>query len=552
MRTKTTHIILAGALALVSLAAAQPDTLRKLADLRGIRVGAAVTFPSGNNAANRPEYERVLKANFNTVVCENAMKFQNLSNARGVYNFAPADVIADFADSNGMQMRGHTFVWHSQTANWFNNLSGTAASRDTTIKIMRSHIDTLGNRYKGRIKEWDVVNEAIAQNGGTSPNYRTEAASRWYNRFGGIDYIDSAFKWAQAVDTGALLFYNDFGAEGMNNKSQNVYDLVSSVKQRGAPIHGVGLQAHFSLTDHDTAAIGQNMRRLAALGFVISFTEIDIQTSNTTTNLESQKQKYKELMALCLSIPACQSYMAWGLNDAQSWRGANAVALLFTGTSAMTPKPAYWGVVEALAAGSTATSTPSMPWNVVATSGTSTSKVVTWKAPVTNGRSAITGYKVTAVSDTTKSCTTTGALTCTVSGLVADSNYRFVVRATNAVGVSGFSPPSPGVGGGSVALPPNRFEKATGLFTGSYNFRLPESVVRSTDVMTMSLSDISGRIVWTKTVYPARTSVREISWDGLTASGARAAAGTYIVRVRTQSEGTTQEFVRKGVQTPRI
>ena len=74
-------------------------------------------------------------------------------------------------------------------------------SRDTTHKIMRQHIDTLGSRYKGKIHEWDVLNEAIAQNGGTSPNYRTGGTSRWYDRVGGIDYADSAFKWAQQVDT---------------------------------------------------------------------------------------------------------------------------------------------------------------------------------------------------------------------------------------------------------------------------------------------------------------------------------------------------------------
>jgi endo-1,4-beta-xylanase len=517
---------------------AQPDTLRKMADLRGIRVGAAVTFPN----SNRTEYERVLKTSYNAAVCENAMKFQNLSSARGTYNFGPADAIADFADSNGMQMRGHTFVWHSQTANWFNNLTGTAASRDTTLKIMRQHIDTLGRRYKGRIKEWDVVNEAIAQNGGTSPNYRTD--SRWYSRTGSIDYIDSAFTIAQRTDSGALLVYNDFGGEGMNNKSQNVYDLVSGLKQRGVPIHVVGLQSHFSLADHDTAAIGQNMRRLAALGFLISFTEIDIQTSNTTTNLDTQKDKYKALMALCLSVPACKSFMAWGLNDAQSWRGANAVALLFTGTTTITPKPAYWGVVEALAAGSTATSTPSAPWNVTAARTTgSSSAIVSWKAPGTDGRSAITSYKVTAVSDTTKTCTTTGARSCTVTGLSADSNYRFVVRATNAIGVSGVSPPSPGTGSGTVSIATSAREAAEGRFTSDFTYRIPEEAVRGTSDLSLTVSDVRGQIVWQKTVRPAQSGSREISWNGSSAP-----SGLYVLHVRAVQNGKSQEATQRSLK----
>ena len=548
MRHKILNLLLAGVLVLPAFVAAQPDTLRKLADARGIYVGAAVTFPGGNNAANRPEYERVLRTSFNGVVAENAMKFQNLSNARGVYNFGPADAIANFADSNGMKLRGHTFVWHSQTANWFNNLSGAAASRDTTLKIMKQHIDMVGSRYKGKVYEWDVLNEAIAQNGGTSPNYRTGGNSRWYDRVGGIDYADSAFKWAQQVDSSALLFYNDFGAEGMNNKSTNVYDLASGLKTRGAPIHGVGLQCHFNLTDHDTAAIGQNMRRLAALGFVISMTEIDIQTSNSAQNFETQKARYKALAKVCLDVPACRSFYAWGVNDAQSWRGAYAVALLFTGTSTMTPKPAYWGVVEALAEGSTATSIPSAPWNVLSSPGaTATSKIVSWRNPATDGRSPITGYKAMVWGDTTRFCTTTGTRACTITGLSADSAYRFVVRASNAIGTSGVSPPST-PGSGPVAIAPVLRRADAGRFTGDHAFRLSDDAVKAVESMVMTLADMSGRTVWSRTVHPARSGMQEIAWDGTTQSGARAPNGAYVVRIRASGAGVTQEFVRSSVK----
>jgi endo-1,4-beta-xylanase len=555
-----TWVALAALLGLPVLAAAQaaPDTLRKLAQSRGLYVGAAVTFPGGNNVANRPEYERVLGSSFNGVVAENAMKFQSLSNARGTYNFTNADAIVAFADSNNMVVRGHTLVWHSQSATWFNQLTGDAASRDTTLKIMKHHIDTLAGRYKGRIQEWDVVNEAIAQNGGTSPNYRTENASRWHNRVGGPEYMDSAFVWAQRVDTNALLFYNDFGGEFMNNKSQNVYDLMVRFKDLGIPIHGVGLQCHFNNGTLDTAAMGQNMRRLAALGLTISLTEIDIQIGNsgtpTTQQLETQKQNYKRITSLCLSIPACRSLYAWGVNDNQSWRTptASTAPLLFTGTSTITPKPSYWGVVEALQEATTLpTSAPSAPWNVIARrTGTSSSATVTWMAPVTDGRSAITGYKVNAWGDTTKTCTTTGALNCTVSGLHADSTYRFVVRAINAVGASGMSPPST-AGTGTVSITAKSVDRATGRFTGAYSFRLPDEAVRSTESMNMIVSDVSGRIVWNKTVHPARTAAREISWDGTTA-GVRAPVGAYFVRIRTTSGGAVQEFVQKSVQVPRL
>lgn len=529
----------ATALLLPALALAQPDTLRKLADLRGIHVGAAVTFPNSNTA----EYQRVLKTSFNTAVCENAMKFQNLSNTRGVYNFGPADAIMNFADTNGMKMRGHNFLWHSQAPGWFNNLSGAAASRDTTLKIMRMHIDTLGGRYKGRILEWDVVNEGINQNGGTSPNYRT--SSPWYRV--GADYFDSAFVIAQRTDTGARLLYNDFGAEGMNSKSTNVYDLVSGLKSRGIPIHGVGLQSHFSLTDHDTTSIGQNMRRLAALGLTISITELDIQTSNTTANLDAQKDSYKALMKLCLSVPACKVFTAWGLNDNQSWRGANAVALLFTGTTAITPKPAYWGVVEALTEGSTQTSMPSAPWNALAVPGIAGgSATVSWNAPWTDGRTPITAYTVTAVSDSTKGCTTTGARSCTVTGL-SDGTYRFIVRATNAVGTSGISPYSTPVTVSATGIKGRVSLLEVGRFTGDYAFTLPAAAAAGTDALTMSILDVSGRIVWEKTVRPAGGDL-DLAWDGATLSGSRAPAGMYVARVRAVSGDAIQEAVRKGVR----
>jgi endo-1,4-beta-xylanase len=343
---------------MIALGQTDAQTLRDLADSSGITVGVAVTFPSGSNAGNRPAYEQVLRTQFNGMVPENAMKFQSLSSSRGAYNWTGADALVEFAEANNMKMRGHTLVWHSQAPSWFNNLTGAAASRDTTLKIMKAHIDTVLKRYRGRIHEWDVVNEAIAQNGAPSPNYRSTSGtssqvSQWYNRAGGPDYIDSAFAWAHRADTAALLFYNDFGGEFMNDanansKSKNVYDLVKGLKERGIPIHGVGLQGHFGTGSIDTGALGANMRRIAALGLRVSLTEIDIPiaTPVDSAKLEAQKAKYKAVAKVCLSVPKCKTFFVWGLNDNQSWLGAGAQALLFSGTTTLTPKPAFFGVAE--------------------------------------------------------------------------------------------------------------------------------------------------------------------------------------------------------------
>ena len=189
--------------ALVSLSQAQltaaDSNLRTQATLRGINVGAAVTFPNSNRAV----YDSALSQNFNILVPENAMKISNTENVRGVFTFTAADAIVDFAEAHGMRMRGHTLVWHSQ-AGFMANLN---VPRDTMLAIMKNHINTVMGRYKGRILEWDVVNEAIGQNGAPSPNIRQ---SFWVSRIG-TDFIDSAFVFANRAHRIGFLFYNDCG-----------------------------------------------------------------------------------------------------------------------------------------------------------------------------------------------------------------------------------------------------------------------------------------------------------------------------------------------------
>src|SRR5690606_11730741 len=150
------------------------------------------------------------------------------------------------------------------------------------------------------------------------------------------------------------------------------------LKERGIPIHGVGLQCHFNVGNIDTAAMVQNMRRLADLGLVTALTAIDRQFTGdsppSTAQPQTQQNNSKAAMKACLSVPACKNYFVWGVNDNQSWRRpqGNTAPLLFTGTSAITPKPAWQGVVEALQeANVLTTSAPSAPWNVYSKAGTS-------------------------------------------------------------------------------------------------------------------------------------------------------------------------------------
>ncbi len=317
----------------LGIVSAQTQSLRDLATSRGIHLAAAVTFPG-----NAAQYDSCLSQNFNTAGAENALKFQSTEPTQNNFNYTAGDAIVNFAIAHGMAMRGHNFIWHSQIG-YAANLN---VSRDSMLSVMKNHILNVGGHYKGKIYEWDVVNEGI--DASQSDGLRR---SVWYNNIG-PDYVDSAFVYAHEADPNAGLDFNDYGAEAMNSKSNALYTLVSGLVKRGVPITGVGLQCHFSLNGFDTASIGQNMSRFEALGMNISITELDISTSNTTANLNAQGANYQALMSLCLRHPRCKTFMTWGVDDAQSWLGAAAVPLLFDASFAQ--KPAYDGVVTALSA----------------------------------------------------------------------------------------------------------------------------------------------------------------------------------------------------------
>ncbi len=521
---------------------AADSNLRTQANLRGINVGVAVTFPNSNRAA----YDSALSQNFNTLVPENAMKIANTENVRGVFTFTSADAIVDFAESHGQKMRGHTLVWHSQ-AGFMANLN---VPRDTMLAIMKNHINVVMGRYKGRILEWDVVNEAIGQNGAASPNIRN---SFWVTRIG-TDFIDSAFVFAHRADSNALLYYNDFGGESMNDsdpnsKSKNVYDLVKGLKQRGVPIHGIGLQSHLS-GNFDTAAIGNNMRRLAALGLRISITELDIPNSGTvdSAKLALQKQRYKSLMALCLSVPQCKTFMVWGLNDNQSWLGASSQALLFNGSTTQNKKPAYFGVVEALReAGPVVPVVPGAPTGLSSVVPANGTLRISWSAPAFDGGVAITGYKamIVGADSATKFCTTSGARTCDISGLTAGTSYSYTVRAGNSVG---FGPTATPVTGNPTSVAAGKLAASQGRFNGDYSYQISEDAVRRTSELSLTVSDVNGHVVWQNTLRPSQSGIREVSWNGNSASGTVTPPGMYILHIRTIQNGQRHEATKRSLK----
>jgi endo-1,4-beta-xylanase len=288
------------------------------------------------------EYARTLGREFDMVTPENEMKFGPVHPGPATYNFSSADAIVDFALKHGMQVKGHTLVWHSQLPTWLTNRSWT---RDELMAVLRDHITTLIGRYKDRVGYWDVVNEAIDDSG----NLRNTI---WLQVIG-PDYIEMAFRWAHEADPNAKLIYNDYGTEGLGRKSDAVYALVRGLLQKGVPLQGVGLQGHFILSSPPKLEdVSANLSRLAALGVDAYVSELDIriQTPVSDMKLSDQATLYGAIAEACLSAPNCKAIGLWGFTDKYSWIPSfypgYGNALIFD--SQYLPKPAYLSLSDTL------------------------------------------------------------------------------------------------------------------------------------------------------------------------------------------------------------
>jgi endo-1,4-beta-xylanase len=210
--------------------------------------------------------------------------------------------------------------------------------------------------YAGQVFAWDVVNEALDENGRPKD-------SPWYNQPGiglareGTAYVEKAFRWAREADPQALLFYNDNGGEGLGPKSDAIYAMVKDFKRRGVPIDGVGLQMHIAQLDADISSIGTNIARLTALGLQVHITEFDVSLPLDSNGLPHdddllrQAAIYREVIHACLQSPGCTAIQTWGFTDKYSWIGSHSHgtrgnALPFD--RFYKPKPAYDAMVEEL------------------------------------------------------------------------------------------------------------------------------------------------------------------------------------------------------------
>lgn len=312
--------------------------LRELASRAGILVGTCV---SSFSLSDR-DYVETLTREFSVVTTENELKFEVVHPNPGTYVFEPADRIISLAEANGMKVRGHTLVWHAQLPSWIVNGEFT---KEEWKNILRDHILTVVGRYRGRIWAWDVVNEAFDDSGSLRDTV-------WLRNIG-PEYIELAFRWAHEADPEALLFYNDYGIEEVNAKSDAVYKLVKELLERNVPIHGIGLQMHVSLDNPpDPRKVAENIKRFTDLGLQVHITEMDvrIRLPATEDELIRQAQIYREILEVCLNSKGCTAFVMWGFTDRYSWiphffQGYGA-ALIFDEN--YLPKPAYYALWETL------------------------------------------------------------------------------------------------------------------------------------------------------------------------------------------------------------
>ncbi|PWU05698.1 MAG: 1,4-beta-xylanase [Verrucomicrobia bacterium] len=332
------------------------------------RVGAALN--SAQFTGQDQLEDAIIKTQFNSITPENVLKWGVIHPRPDSYDFTLADKYVQFGDQNQMFIIGHNLVWHSQTPKWvFEDANGKPLTRDVLLLRMRDHINTVVGRYKGRIKGWDVVNEALNEDGSLRQ-------SPWLKIIG-EDYIEQAFRFAHEADPEAQLYYNDYSLEN-EAKRKGALQLVKKLQENSVPLYGVGLQDHVSLDSPTTEQIDSTINEFGKLGLKVMITELDVdvlpwpakeQIADVSLRAEADPKlnpypnglpeavqralakRYADLFATYANHCGLVTRVTfWGVADKDSWKndwpikGRTNYPLLFDRQTK--PKPAYDAVIH--------------------------------------------------------------------------------------------------------------------------------------------------------------------------------------------------------------
>jgi GH35 family endo-1,4-beta-xylanase len=327
-------------------------------EVKGVKDAYAGKLPVGTamelNRGLMPAELEAVAANFNMLRAENCMKPAPIHPTEETWNWDTPDRLVAYAQSNGMQVIGHTLVWHSQTAPWFFQGPGGGGSmvdRETLVARMKTHIQTVVGRYAGKVGYWNVVNEAIGDGAGAEGTENLRATS-WL-RILGPEYVTLAFKYAREADPSAKLYYNDYNIEtGRKHASSMV--LLKRLLAEGAPIDGVGIQGHWNAGRVPVEDLGKAIEDYTGLGLKVALTEMDITMgggarpagapADSAELLAAQAEEYRKVMQVVMAHREAVSFVVfYNINDRRSWRSTQSPTLFDAQGMA---KPAWQAVVD--------------------------------------------------------------------------------------------------------------------------------------------------------------------------------------------------------------
>lgn len=295
------------------------------------------------------QHEEVLQREFNQITSEYEMKMNIMYPSESNFDFSRADATVDWALANGIEVHGHALIWHNATPGWVENYSGTDEAFEALIE---DYIKTTVTRYKGKVKSWDVVNEAFEDNSGTLRN-------SVFRQKMGDDYLEKCHRWTREADPDVLIFYNDYSMVIDPTKRRATIAMVEDFLDRGVPIDGVGYQMHISHDFPTKASIEAAAGEVTDLGLLLHFSELDVRANPnndlqalTTQRAVSQQAKVREVVEVYNAIPETSKFgiTIWGMKDDETWLtdfwGHPDWPLLYNAD--FSPKRAHTGFLEGL------------------------------------------------------------------------------------------------------------------------------------------------------------------------------------------------------------